>query len=92
MMTVDPSTPMAGDVLDNRQHAAFEQTVARRSSKFRDATGLVSISPVADYRIGSVNWDVEHRQAVDRDAQISEIVRNQSGSEPDRDLGLRVRQ
>jgi hypothetical protein len=92
MMAVDPSAPMAGDVLDDRQHAAFEQPVARRSSKFRDATGLASVSPVADYRIRSGNGNVEHREAVDRDAEISEIVRNQPGAEPDRDLGLWVRQ
>jgi len=66
--------------------------VARRSSKFRDATGLVSVSPVTDYRMRFGNWNIKHRQAVDRDAEISEIIRNQPGAEPDRNLGLGVRQ
>jgi hypothetical protein len=92
MMAVDPGTPMAGDVLDDRQHAAFEQPAARRSGQFRDATRLASIGPIADHRMRPGNWNVEHRHATDRDAEISEIVCNQPGAEPDRNLGLRVRQ
>jgi len=91
-MAVDPSTPMAGDVLYDRQHAAVEQPVARRSGKFRDATRLGSVGPVADHRMRPANWNVEHRKAIDRDAEISEIVRNQPSAEPDRNLGRRVRQ
>jgi len=83
---------MAGDVLDDRQHAAFEQPLARRSGKYRDATRLVCVSPVADYRMRSGNWNVEHRQAVDRNAEISEIIGNQPSAKPDRNFGLRVRQ
>ena len=83
---------VAGYVLDDRQHAAFEEPVARRSGKLGDAVRLGTVGSVADHRMRPGNWNVEHRQAVDRDAEISEIVGNQPGTEPDRNLGLRVRQ
>ena len=66
--------------------------MARRPSKFRDATGLVAVSPVADHRVRPGNWNVEHRQSVDRKAEISKIIGYQPSAEPDGNLGLRVRQ
>ena len=91
-MAVDPGAAMAGNVLDDRQHAALEQPLAHRSGKLRDATRLGSVGPVADHRIRPGNRQVEHRQAIDRDAELFEIVGDQPRAEPGRQLGLRVRQ
>jgi len=91
VMAVDPSTPMAGDVLDDRQYAALEQPLANRSGKFRDASRLGSVSAVADHRIRPGNRDVEHRQTIDCYAESFEIVRNQPGTKPGCTLGLRIR-
>ena len=38
------------------------------------------------------NRNIKHRQAIDRDAEILEIVGNQPGAEPHREFGLGVRQ
>ncbi len=91
-MAVDPGPPMSGNVLDDREHAALEQPLAHRSGKPRDATRLGSVGPVADHRIRPGNRDVEHRQTIDRNAELFEVVGNQPRAEPGRQLGLRVRQ
>ncbi len=91
-MAVDPGAAVARDVLEDRQHAAGEQPLAHRPAEASDAVGLGAIGAVADHRIGAGAGQVEHRQAVDGDAEPSQIVGDQAGAEPGRLGGVRIGQ
>ena len=60
-MAIDTSTTMAGNMLNNREHCAFQQPLTYRASETSDTIGVASVSPVADHRIGSANWKIEDR-------------------------------
>ena len=91
-MAVDPGAAVPGNVLEDRQHAACEQPLAQRQAETRDPLRLDAIGAVADHRIGPGNRQVEHRKAIDGDAELGEIVGDQPGAEPGRLLRGWVRQ
>lgn len=73
-MAVEAGTSVAGYVLDHWQYAAFDQALARPTGEVRHAIGIAAISTVADHRISPGDRKVEHREAIDRDPQLLQVV------------------
>ncbi len=62
-------------MLDDRQHAAFEQPLARGAAERGDLGRLGAVGTVADHRVGARHRrQVQHRRGVDGDAEPGEIV------------------
>ena len=57
-----------------------------------DPVGIAAISAVADHQVGAGNRQIEHRHAVDGDAEPREIVGDQPSAEPRRLPGLQIGQ
>ena len=86
-MAVDAGAAMTRDVLEYRQHAALDQPLANRPGEARDPVGIAAIGAVADHRVGAGNRQIEHRQAVDGDAEPRKVIGDQPSAEPRRLLG-----
>ena len=67
---------VAGDVLDDRQHATRQHALRDRAPEHRDFGRIVRIGPVADDPVSAGGRHVQHRKAVDIDPDGSEIVRH----------------
>jgi hypothetical protein len=91
-MTIDAGPAVTGDMLDNGKYATAEQPLAYGSTEASDTVPLASVSSVADHRIGSPNGKIEDRQAIDGNAEASEVVSHKSRGEPGRRRCLRIRQ
>jgi hypothetical protein len=79
-MTIDAGPTVTGYMLDNREDPAFQQPLTHGSAEVCNATGVASVSAVADHRIGSADSEIEDRQAIDRDAEASQVVGHQPRS------------
>ncbi len=91
-MAVDASAAMAGDVFDDRQDGAVEQTRTHGTCEARDPFRILPIGPVADHRIRPGCRKIQHRQAIDGDPEPGQIVGDQPGAETGRRRRRRVRQ
>ena len=78
-MAVGRGPSMAGNVLQDRQHAALLQPFGDGAGDRRDLARLGAIGPVADHGIGAGDRHVRQRQAVDIDAEIDQVGRDQRG-------------
>ena len=77
LVAVGAGAAVAGYVLDDRQHAAVEEAVDRRAAELDHHRGIARIGAVADDVVGALGGHVEHRRAIDGDAEIVEFVRDQ---------------
>ena len=82
-MAVGSGTAMAGNMLDDGKHAAGDEPLRGRPAADRDRVGRVPVGPVRDHRIGAGNGNIEHRKAIDRDAERSQVMRDEARPEPD---------
>ena len=87
-MAVDRGAAVAGDVLDDRQHAAGQQALADGAAERRDARGLVAVGAVADHGVGA-GARAGRAPAAQSTVMPSaaEIVGDQPRAEPRRLLG-----
>ena len=69
---------MAGNVLQNGQNAALFQPLGDGPGDRRDLARLGSIGPVADHGIGAGDRHVRQRQAIDGDAEVDQVGRDQA--------------
>ena len=83
-MRIEHGAAVAGNVLHHRQHAARQQPLAGGATERGDAPGLVAIGAVADDLVGAGDGNVDHRQAVDGDAESRQIVGDEPRAEPHR--------
>jgi hypothetical protein len=90
-MAVGAGAAVAGDMLDHRQHAAVDQPVGHRPAEQGDRGGVGGEGPVADDVVGAGRRHVEHRRAVDGDAEVRQLQRDQGGVEPGRRDRRRLR-
>ena len=88
VMAVHARPAMPRHVLDDRRDPAREQPLGDRSAHRRDAFGPRRESPRADRRMHALARDIEHRRAVDRDADFDEIVSDEARNQTRRGLGL----
>ena len=82
-MAVGPRPAVSGNMFDDRQHAAVEQPLRRRAAEPRDLGRRAAIGAVADDIMGAVHRDVEHRQAIDIDPDLAQIMGDEPRAEPD---------
>src|SRR6266702_3393343 len=80
-MAVDGAAAVAGYVFDHRQDAASDQTLAGRPPEGGDTRWLRAVGAVADHCIGIGRGQIEDGQAVDSDAQWSEICGDETPDE-----------
>ncbi len=73
---------VAGNVLHHGQHAAGHQPVGHRAADLGHRRRRGAVGAVADDVVGAGYRNVEHRRAIDVDADILEVVRHQPGAEP----------
>ena len=73
---------VAGNVLDHRQHAAGDQPLGGGAAEQRDRLRVSPVGAVADHVVGAGDRHVEHRHAIDVDADGAQIMRHQPGAEP----------
>src|SRR5271170_4476 len=90
VVAVDSGAAVTRYVLDDREHATLDQTLAHRSGEARHTLRVGPVGAVADHRIGSGCGQVEYRKASDGDAEPSKVVGDQAGAEPGRMLRGRV--
>ncbi len=77
-MAVGGGPAVAGNVLEHRQDAALSSSPAAIAPRDRrDLARFGAIGPVADDRVGAGNRHVRERQAIDVDAEMREIGRDQ---------------
>ncbi len=81
MMAVGGGTTVARQMLQHRQHAALHQPFGDRRRDCGDLFGTRAVGAIADHRIGLAHRNVGKRQAIDRDADIREIGRDQPRAE-----------
>ncbi len=91
-MAVDAGAAMAGYVLKDRQDGAVEQPRTHGAGEARDPFRIAPISPVADHRIRASHRNIEHRQAINGDAEPRQIVGDQPSAEAGRRRRRGVRQ
>ena len=72
-MAVRCGPAMAGNVLEDRQHAALLQSLGNGAGDRSDLARLSSIGPVANNRVGSGNRHVRQRQAIDGDSEVDQV-------------------
>ena len=65
-------------VLHHWQHAACKQAFRRGSAHCRHDLRMLAIGAGADNVIGALDRNIEHRQAIDIDAELEEIERVQA--------------
>ena len=61
-MAVDGGAAVAGNMLDDRQHAAGQQPSHTARPSVATTVGLVAVGAVADDGVGAGHGNVEHRQ------------------------------
>ena len=81
-MAVGRGPAMAGNMLQDRQHAALLQALGNRRARSPRPWRLGAIGAVANDVVGALDRHVSQRQAVDGDAEIGEIGRDQPGAQP----------
>ncbi len=73
MMGIGHAAPMARHMLHHRQHATGLQPLGRRPPHVGDDGGVEGIGAVADDIAATLHRHVQHRQAIDIDAEAAEI-------------------
>ena len=68
-------------MLHDGQDTAGEQPFRDRAADYRDGVRVTPVGPVADDLMRSVDGNVEHRRAIDIDADGQKIMRHQAGAE-----------
>ena len=81
---------MAGQMLDDRQHAAVQKTGAGNPREARHQFRIVGKGAVADHVMGAIDRDIADRRAIDGDAGIVQHGCDQARVQPCR-LGSRFR-
>jgi len=71
MVAVDPGAAMPGDMLDDRQHTAAQEPLAEGAAEARHPRRRGAEGAVADHRVGVTHRQIEHRRAIDGDADRS---------------------
>ena len=71
--------PVAGYVLHHRQHATLDQPFDNRAPERHDRRWVASIGAVADNVVRTCDRHIQHRHAIDIDAQFGQVVGDQSG-------------
>ena len=69
-------------MLDDGEHTARDEPLRRGPAADRDLLGLRAIGAIRDHRIGAGNGNVEHGEAVDRDAERSKLMRDEARAKP----------
>jgi len=80
MMRVGVRPSVSRQVLEHRQDAALHQTFGDGGTDRGDLRRRGAIGTVADHRVGLAHRNVGKRQAVDIDAELGKIVRDQPGA------------
>ncbi len=68
---------MSGNVLHHRQDAAVHQAFDQRTAQIDYGSRIARQRTIADDVVGALDRNVEYRRAIDIDAQIYKVVRNQ---------------
>ena len=84
LVAVGGRAAVAGDVLEDRQHAPFGQALRERAGNGGDLGGLRAKGAVADHRIGARHRHIRDRHAIDIDAHERKIGRDQPRAKPRR--------
>ena len=80
-MAVGAGAAVAGHVLDHGQHAAIEKAADGGTAEFDDGSGIGGKRPVPDNVVRARHGNVEHRGAIDGNAEVMQFVRDETGRE-----------
>ena len=82
VMRIGEGAAVAGNVLHHRQHAAGHQPFRRGAAHRGDRLGILAVGARADHVAGALDRHVEHRQAIDVDAEAQEVEGVQPRHQP----------
>ena len=83
-MAIDPGAAVAGKMLQHRQHPAGQETRGHRAANRRHLLRAPTIGAIADHLIGSPHRQIRDRQTVDVDAQLIQVLGDETRAEAGR--------
>lgn len=89
MVAVAACATMAGDVLDDREHAASSQSPRDRKAQGCHRPRFCCIGPITDNVMGARNGHVQHRGTVCIETQLTEVIGQKAIDEFRRSCGHR---
>ena len=82
LVAVGHGPAVAGDMLDDGQHAAGDQALGGGPAERRDFLDGLAVGAVADDVVGALLRHVEDWHAIDVDAEVQQVMGDQPGAKP----------